>query len=196
MIILYFCWSLSGTDLHTCSEAKASRWSEERYFYMKGLWLYSSDWIRDWFLSYWLTPHRHTYHLVSQSCCHRNDPAIIEARRSLDYSFRATCGPWQLFSVKHTDAAWETTLSPTEARTQTMHLLNTGCYAITSHKVFEDSACAILSFRNYPCHSWWQSNNHPERPETFKHLNFALMKSAKLTSWITMRTHCFFHMKT
>ena len=79
--------------------------------------------------------------------------------------------------------------------TLTLHLLTTGCYAIITHTAFKDSTWAISSLTNDPRHSWWQSNNHPARPQTFKHLNFPLMKSAKLMSWITMKTLCFFHIK-
>lgn len=60
---------------------------------------------RDWVEGYWLTPPRQTLHLVSQGCCHRDDPAIIEARSGSACCFRATCGPCLLFSVRHTDAA-------------------------------------------------------------------------------------------
>lgn len=75
--------------------------------------------------------------------------------------------------------------------THTLHLLTTGCHAIITHKAFKDGTWAILSFTNDPRHSWWQSNNHPARTQTFKHLNFAVMKSEKLMSWITMKTHSF-----
>lgn len=109
------------------------------FLYIKGLGLWSGDGIRDWVEKYW-----QTFHLFSQGCFHRDDPAINEARSGPPCCFRATCGPCLLFSVWHTDAIRETQYpGPKEAHTNTniltLQLLSTGCYAITTHKTFKDS---------------------------------------------------------
>lgn len=126
----------------------------------------------------------------SQTILPSSQSGLLPQRRPCYYgswepSQSAASGPQaDLALFRHTDENRENTmLSPTETHTCT-HLITTGCYAIITHKAFKDGTFrAISSFTNDPRHLWWQSN---------KHRNFAPMRSAKLMSWITMKTHCFF----
>ena len=143
---------------------------------------WSGDGIRDRVERYWLAPPWQSY-AVSQGCCHRDDPVIIEAGSRPSLLLQ---GHMQtlLFSVRRTDVNRENTKPEphrnTHTHTHTLHLLTTGCYAIITHKAFKDGTWVISSFTNDPRHSRWQS--------TRQGLKFVLMKSAKLMSWITMKT--------
>lgn len=150
---------------------------------------------RRWDKGYWLTPPRQSFLPSSQS-------GLLPQRRPCYYQSRepsqsAASGPradLALFSQTYRWKQGKHIVSPTETHTHTRtHLITTGCYAINTHKAFEDGTFrAISSFTNDPRHLWRQSNNHPARPQTFKHGNFAPTRSAKLMSWITMKSHWFF----
>lgn len=136
-----------------------------------------------------ILPSRQSGLLPQRRPCHhwsweRSSPLLQGHMRTLPALFRQTCRQGKHTAKPHRSA---------HKHTLTLHSLTTGCYAIIT-QAFKDGTWAISSFINDPRHSWWQSNSHPAGPWTSKHLNFALMKSAKLMSWITMKTH-FFHIK-
>lgn len=80
------------------------------------------DGMRDWVEGYRLTPPRQSFYLVSQGCCRRDDPAVIEAgsRPSLQLQGHM----WTLlFSVRRTAVNGENTmLSPTQTHTNTLYI--------------------------------------------------------------------------
>lgn len=139
---------------------------------------------------YWLTPPIQPFHPSQSGLLPQRPPCY---HPSWEWSWPAASGPpvdLALFSEmcrckqgKHNVAAETHTCK---------HLITTCCYAIITHKAFKDGTWAILSFSNDLRHSWRQSNNLPARPQTFKHLDFTPMRTAKLMSWIAMETLCFF----